>query len=72
MKVKLTENELKNIVVEELSKSEITNLIRDKISSNLDSVEFKKKVKEISADIVSNLFKTLWQQNSMWKRACQQ
>ncbi len=70
--LRLNEEQFQNMITEELNKNEIISLIRDKIDSNLDSREFKKKVKEISAEIVSNLFKTLWQQNNMWKRACQQ
>lgn len=70
--VRITEDKLRQYLLEELKKTEVTAMIRDKIDSNLDSQEFKKKVKEISAEVVSNLFKTLWQQNNMWKRACQQ
>lgn len=72
MAIQLTEDILKQIIVEEISKSEIASMIRDKIDSNMDSKDFSKKVKEISAEVVSNLFRTLWQQNNMWKRACQQ
>lgn len=72
MTVKLTEEKLHNLIREELTKIEVTSIIKDKISSSIDSTEFKKKVKEISAEVVSNLFRTLWQQNNMWKRACQQ
>lgn len=70
--IRITEDTLKDIIAEELKKSEVSAMINDRIDSNLDSREFKKKVKEISAEVVSNLFKTLWQQNNMWKRACQQ
>lgn len=70
--LKLNEQEFNDLIVEELTKTEVTSIIRDKFDSQLDSSEFKKKVKEISAEVVSNLFRTLWQQNNMWKRACQQ
>lgn len=72
MKVKLTEDKLSTLIAEELTKSEVNAMIRDKIDSSIDSKDFQKKVKEIAAEIVSNLFRTLWQQNNIWKRACQQ
>lgn len=70
--MRITDKQLYNLIVEELTKSDVNSLITSKIDQNLDSREFKKKVKEIAAEIVSNLFRTLWQQNSMWKKACQQ
>lgn len=72
MIVRLTEEKLHRLIAEELTKSEVASMIRDKVASSIDSTDFKKKVKEISAEIVSNLFRTLWQQNNMWKRICQQ
>ena len=63
----LTEEKLNNIIVEELSKSEITSLIASKLDTKLTSREFKKQVKELAADVVSELFKILWQRNSFWK-----
>lgn len=71
MIVRLTEDNLRELIIEELTKSEVNSMIKDKISSNIDSKEFAKKVKEISAEVVNNLFRTLWQQNNLWKRACQ-
>ena len=70
--MRVTKEEFARLIHEEVSKSDINSLITSKLEQNLDSREFKKKVKEIAAEIVSNLFRTLWQQNSMWKRACQQ
>lgn len=47
-------------------------MINSKLDSNLESAEFKKRVKEITADIVTNLFRALWQQNNIWKNAVKQ
>jgi len=55
------------IINEEMTKNEVTSLIRDKIDSNLSSKEFEKKVKEITSSVISELFKILWQRNSFWK-----
>ena len=47
--------------MEELSKSDVSSMIDRKLSSSLDSKDFKKKVKELSAEVVNDLFKILWQ-----------
>ena len=78
--IRLTENQIYEavqnsvfqILTEDLTKSEVNSLISRKLESNLDSREFKKKVKEITAGIVTNLFKTLWQQNNIWRKVCQE
>jgi diphthamide synthase (EF-2-diphthine--ammonia ligase) len=59
----ITENTLKNIIEEELSRSDVNSILNDKINS----ADFKKKIKQISAEVVNELFKILWQRNSIWK-----
>lgn len=65
----MTDNEkrLQRIISEELSKSDVNSMINSKINSTLSSREFKQKVKELSADVVNELFKLLWQRNNFWK-----
>ena len=65
--MQLNEQILRSIIEEELTKSEISSLITNKIDDNLSSAAFKKKVKELASDVVSELFKILWQRNSFWK-----
>lgn len=55
------------ILMEEMTKPEITSLIQSKIDSSLTSRDFIKKVKEITADVLDDLFKTLYQHNNVWK-----
>lgn len=57
------------LINEELSKSEVVSLIQNKIDSNMSSKDFEKKVKEISASVLDELFKILWQRNSFWKNS---
>ena len=57
------------LVNEEMSRSEVTSLINSKINSNMSSKDFEKKVKEISASVLDELFKILWQRNSFWKNS---
>ena len=65
--MQLNEQILRSIIEQELTKSEISSLIANKIDDNLSSAAFKKKVKELASDVVSELFKILWQRNSFWK-----
>ena len=61
------EKKLQQIISEELTKSEVNSMISNKLNSTLSSREFKQKVKELSADVVNELFKLLWQRNNIWK-----
>jgi hypothetical protein len=42
-------------------------MISSKLDSQLNSREFKKAVKALAADVVSEVFKILWQRESFWK-----
>ena len=57
------------IINEEMSKNEISSLIASKIDSNLSSKDFEKKVREITSSVISELFKILWQRDSLWKNS---
>lgn len=63
----LKEDKIRKMLVEELSKSEISSMIASKIDSKIDSHEFKKIVKKLASDVMNELFKILWQRNSFWK-----
>jgi len=65
----INENTLYNIINEELTKSEVSSMIANKLDANMSSPAFKKKVKELAADVVSEIYKILWQRNSFWKSA---
>ena len=61
------EKTLQRIIKEELTKSDVNSMISSKINSALSSREFKQKVKELSSDVINELFKLLWQRNDIWK-----
>jgi hypothetical protein len=63
----LSEENLRNVIEEELSKSDVSSMISSKLDSQLNSREFKKAVKALAADVVSEVFKILWQRESFWK-----
>ena len=65
----MDEMKLKHIISEELTKTEVNNMIQAKLATHLKSNDFKKKVKEISAAVLSDVFKILWQRNNLWKNS---
>ena len=48
---------------EELTKGDV----KSRMSSEYKSADFKKAVNEISAEVIQDLFRTLWNRSSMWK-----
>lgn len=65
----ITENRLKHIIREEITKQEVTSLVLSKLNDKLDSKDMEQKIRKIAADVVSNIFKILWQRDSTWKTA---
>lgn len=63
-KVVLTESQMKRLLSEEfVEKADLSKIVSDTIKKDKD---FEKKVKGIAADVVKNLFRTLWQRNNFW------
>ena len=56
-----------NIINEELTKSEVESIVSNRLSSAYDTREFKKAVKEITAQVIEDLYRTLWNRSSTWK-----
>lgn len=65
----MTDRRIREIINEELKKSEVESMIQSKLQSQLNSNAFKKKVKELSAAVLSDVFKILWQRNNFWKNS---
>lgn len=58
--MEINKKQIVNIVTEEISKSEIIDTLkRDK--------DFERRVKEIAAEVVTDLFRVLWQHNGIFK-----
>ena len=58
----LDDENIQNLIFEEITKSDILNIIKkDK--------DFEKKVKEIAAEVIVNLFKILWQHRNFYDNA---
>lgn len=62
-KIKITESQLKesmsNLLIEELDKDDIVDMFKK-------NREFEKRVKEISAGVVTELFRILWQRRAFY------
>ena len=63
----ISESRISQIINEEINKTEVESIVSNRISSAYNSRDFKKAVKEISAEVIEDLFKTLWNRSSMWK-----
>ena len=63
----ISENRIREIINEEISKTEVESIVSNRISSAYNSRDFKKAVKDITADVIEDLFRTLWNRSSTWK-----
>lgn len=63
----ISENRIREIINEEINKTEVESIVSNRISSAYNSRDFKKAVKEVTAEVIENLFRTLWNRSSTWK-----
>lgn len=63
----ISESRINHIISEELNKNDVESIASRRISSSYDSREFKKAVKEITAEVIEDLFRTLYNRSSTWK-----
>ena len=63
----ISESRIREIINEEISKTEVESIVSNRISSAYNSRDFKKAVKDITADVIEDLFRTLWNRSSTWK-----
>jgi hypothetical protein len=63
----ISENRIREIINEEISKTEVESIVSNRLSSVYNSRDFKKAVKDITADVIEDLFRTLWNRSSTWK-----
>lgn len=65
--MRITENEIRDILREELSKQEVRAMIDDKFASYTKDREFKKKIRDIAVDVLDDFFHEMWRKNGFWK-----
>lgn len=68
----IDEEKIRILVKEELTKTEVNSLINNKVDSILQSNEFKRKVKAITADVLEDLYRTMYQKKSFWQSSVKQ
>lgn len=68
----IDEEKIRILVKEELTKAEVNSLINNKVDSILQSNEFKRKVKAITADVLENLYRTMYQKKAFWQSSVKQ
>lgn len=68
----IDEEKIRSLVNEELTKSEVNSLINNKVDSILQSNEFKRKVKAITADVLEDLYRTMYQKKAFWQSSVKQ
>lgn len=66
------EEKIRILVKEELTKAEVNSLINNKVDSILQSNEFKRKVKAITADVLEDLYRTMYQKKAFWQSSVKQ
>lgn len=59
-------NEIARLIIEEVTKTEVKDMINNGKSDMINSKEFKEKVKDISAKVIEELFKVMWTRKSFW------
>ena len=62
----MEKNRLKQIIYEELTKANIVSLIKDENSKLLKSKDFESRTKVISAKVIEELYRLLWQRKNFW------
>lgn len=63
----VSDKRIREVIKEELSKTEVESIVSNRLSSAYDSKDFKKAVKEVTAQVIEDLFRTLWNRSSTWK-----
>jgi len=63
----VSDKRISQIINEEISKTEVESIVSNRMSSAYSSRDFKKAVKDITAEVIEDLFKTLWNRSSTWK-----
>ena len=54
-------------ILEEINKTDVKSIVRDKLDDFLKEREFKKMVRSIAADVIEDFFQQMWLKNGFWK-----
>ena len=63
----MTDKKVRQIVNEELTKTQVEKYIDDKIEKEYKGRDFEENTRKIVADVLDDFFKNLWAKNNFWK-----
>ena len=63
----INESRIDKIISEEISKTDVERTVSSKLASSYDSREFKRAVREVVADALEDLYRTLYNRSSSWR-----
>ena len=63
----INENRIDQIISEEISKTDVERTVANKLASSYDSREFKRAVRDVVADALEDLYRTLYNRSSSWR-----
>lgn len=58
---------IRQIINEEMSEKDIKYLIRDELKDYTKKKDFEKLVKKITANVIEDMYRVLYQHSGMWK-----
>lgn len=67
MMKKIDSNIIRQLVSEELSRSDVRSIINDRIHEFLREREFEDKIKEITSEVFEKFFKMMYTKRGFWK-----
>ena len=63
----IDESEVKRILHEELSRSDVRAMINSELDDYSKNEKFKKAVRNLTADVLEDFLDNLWKRKSYWK-----
>lgn len=62
-----SEEYIKRIIKEELTRQEVRSMINDKMDSFIKEREVKKEIRGIVVDVLGDFFREMWRKEGFWK-----
>ena len=63
------EDRIKQIIKEELNKTEVRSMINSRLEDHLKERDFKKAVRGIVVDVIEEYFREMWRKSGFWKNS---
>lgn len=63
----INENEVKRVLYEELTKSEVRAMIKSELDDYNRNEKLKKTITNITADVLEDFLDSLWRRKGFWK-----